>query len=80
MLTLAIFCIRLLTVLFFVGLVGCSAVVVFSWISIFTSGFSNDDIEAGERHGGPHQPPVDRPGQCAYSTSIAPFTGQWPSR
>jgi hypothetical protein len=52
MLTLAIFCIRLLTVLFFVGLVGCSAVVVFSWISIFTSGFSNDDIETGERHAG----------------------------
>jgi len=29
--------------LFFVGLVGCSLVVIISWVSIFRSGFSKED-------------------------------------
>jgi hypothetical protein len=29
--------------MFFTGLVGCAAVVVISWVSIFKEGFSNDD-------------------------------------
>lgn len=46
MVAVGIFFMRLLEVLFFTGLIGCSAVVVFSWISIFGSGFSNhDDLE-----------------------------------
>jgi hypothetical protein len=34
-----------LDTMFFIGLTGCASVVVFSWISIFKSGFSgrNDD-------------------------------------
>jgi len=28
---------------FFIGLTGCAAVVIISWISIFKEGFSDDD-------------------------------------
>lgn len=41
--TIAIFLIRLLEVMFFTGLAGCAVVVLVSWISIFKSGFSNED-------------------------------------
>ncbi len=34
---------RILEVMFFTGLVGCSAVVLISWVSIFKSGFSSND-------------------------------------
>jgi hypothetical protein len=34
---------RILEVMFFAGLVGCAAVVVISWVSIFKEGFSNED-------------------------------------
>ncbi len=34
---------RALEVMFFVGLVGCSFVVVTSWITIFKEGFSDKD-------------------------------------
>lgn len=34
---------RVLELLFFSGLTGCAVVVVFSWISIFKSGFSSKD-------------------------------------
>jgi hypothetical protein len=44
---LAIWMMRALEVLFFTGLIGCSLVVVISWISIFKSGFSPD--EPGDR-------------------------------
>jgi hypothetical protein len=37
-------------VLFFTGLIGCTAVVVISWISIFKSGFSNDHLTETERN------------------------------
>jgi len=33
---------RLVEFMFFTGLLGCTAVVVFSWISIFGSGFKRD--------------------------------------
>lgn len=33
---------RVLEVMFFAGLIGCAAVVVISWVSIFKSGFSKD--------------------------------------
>jgi hypothetical protein len=33
---------HILEVMFFSGLIGCSAVVVISWISIFKEGFSED--------------------------------------
>jgi hypothetical protein len=39
---LAIFVMRVLEVMFFVGLAGCAGVVIFSWISIFGSGFTKD--------------------------------------
>jgi hypothetical protein len=32
-----------LQVMFFIGLGGCTLVVIISWISIFKSGFSDDD-------------------------------------
>jgi len=52
---LGIVCMHLLEVLFFIGLAGCSATVVFSWISIFTSGFSDkDDYELAEEHAMTH--------------------------
>ena len=34
---------HILEAMFFTGLVGCAAVVVISWISIFKSGFSDKD-------------------------------------
>ena len=34
---------RVLAVMFFTGLIGCAAVVIISWISIFQSGFTNKD-------------------------------------
>ena len=37
---------RSLEVMFFMGLTGCSLVVVISWISIFKSGFSDKDTGA----------------------------------
>jgi hypothetical protein len=33
---------RVLEVMFFAGLIGCAAVVIISWVSIFKSGFSKD--------------------------------------
>ena len=33
---------HILEVMFFSGLIGCSAVVVFSWVSIFKEAFSED--------------------------------------
>jgi hypothetical protein len=30
-------------VMFFTGLIGCSLVVIISWVSIFKDGFSNKD-------------------------------------
>lgn len=43
MVSIGIYCIRTLEILFFVGLAGCSFVVLCSWISIFKSGFSDKD-------------------------------------
>ncbi len=43
MATVVHFCVRLVEILFFTGLTGCAVVVVLSWISIFASGFSNED-------------------------------------
>jgi hypothetical protein len=40
---LVVFCMRTVEVMFFIGLIGCASVVVISWISIFKSGFSNED-------------------------------------
>lgn len=76
-----VFCMRLLEGLFFIGLAGCSAAVVFSWISIFTSGFSNrDDFESAEEHVMTHPvhsgPPNSRLQQRSLSPSIAPSARQ----
>ena len=42
-LQLMLFAAHALEVLFFTGLIGCVGVVIISWISIFSNGFSNDD-------------------------------------
>ncbi len=34
---------RVVEVVFFTGLIGCALVVIFSWISIFGDGFTNDE-------------------------------------
>lgn len=54
MLRFEIFCMRLVEVMFFTGLIGCSIVVVASWISIFKSGFAEaDDIPRPESRSTP---------------------------
>jgi hypothetical protein len=40
---LAVWCMHVVEVLFFTGLIGCALVVTISWISIFKTGFSKDD-------------------------------------
>jgi hypothetical protein len=40
---LMIWAIHVLDAAFFIGLTGCAAVVVISWISIFREGFSDDN-------------------------------------
>jgi hypothetical protein len=49
---------RAVEVMFFAGLIGCSLVVVFSWISIFKDGFSDKDEHEPEFHEG--NPPKQR--------------------
>jgi len=45
-LTLAIFLIRVIELLFFVGLAGCAVVVVVSWFSIFKAEFfDKEDVK-----------------------------------
>jgi hypothetical protein len=39
---LAVGVMYLLEAMFFIGIVGCASVVVFSWISILKDGFSKD--------------------------------------
>ena len=39
---LAVWAIRLVEVMFFLGITGCASVVVISWISIFKDGFSKE--------------------------------------
>lgn len=34
---------KILEVMFFAGLIGCTGVVIVSWVSIFKSGFSDRD-------------------------------------
>ena len=36
---------RILEVMFFTGLVGCSIMIIVSWIEIFSEGFAPDDRE-----------------------------------
>jgi len=43
MLRFEFFCMRLVEVLFFTGLIGCSVVVLASWISIFKSEFAKEE-------------------------------------
>jgi hypothetical protein len=42
--------IRLVEVLFFTGLIGCSAVVVISWVSIVKEGFSDPGNSKADHH------------------------------
>lgn len=64
MTAVSVFCIRVLTVLFFTGLAGCSIVVLLSWISICRSEFSGKgDSEPAEDHNAPHSTPP-RPSQA----------------
>lgn len=60
MLSVELFFVHLVEVLFFTGLVGCSAVVVLSWISILKSGFSDKDDVKTEDDIIPHQPTAYR--------------------
>lgn len=46
MLRFEIFCMRLVEVLFFTGLIGCAVAVVLSWISIFKNEFAGVDKSA----------------------------------
>ena len=41
--TFSVWMIRLLTVMFFLGLTGCALAVVFSWISIFGTVFKRGE-------------------------------------
>jgi len=41
----SVFVIRLVTVLFFIGLTGCALAVIFSWISIFGSVFKPGETD-----------------------------------
>ncbi len=41
---------RVVTAMFFTGLVGCASVVVVSWISIFKDGFSDPKNKQLESH------------------------------
>lgn len=44
-LKLMIFTKNTLEIMFFTGLIGCASVVLFSWVSIVKSAFSDDDEE-----------------------------------
>ena len=39
---LAVLALHLVEIVFFLGIVGCASVVVISWVSIFSEGFSKD--------------------------------------
>lgn len=41
---------RVVTIMFFTGLVGCASVVVVSWVSIFRDGFSDLKNKQNESH------------------------------
>jgi hypothetical protein len=43
-----IFATRVVEILFFTGIVGCTLVVVISWISIFKDGFSDPPSTQGD--------------------------------
>jgi len=47
---LIIWLFRVLEVMFFTGLFGCSLVVVISWISIFKDGFSDEEDHSSDFH------------------------------
>lgn len=47
-----LFFVRLVEVLFFIGLGGCAIVVALSWISIFKSGFSDAEESNGSERVG----------------------------
>ncbi len=47
---LIIFSERIVTAMFFIGLVGCASVVVVSWVSIFKDGFSDLKNRQNESH------------------------------
>ena len=69
MLHVELACMRLIEVLFFFGLIGCTGVVVISWISIFRSGF------AGKNDAPPPVYPVGStnsvwPARSAYIQSL----------
>jgi hypothetical protein len=48
--SLFLFAERVVTIMLFTGLAGCSSVVVVSWISIFKDGFSDLKNRDGEAH------------------------------
>ena len=48
--SLMIWLLRVLEIMFFAGLVGCAIVVIISWISIFKDGFSNTDERSSDSH------------------------------
>jgi hypothetical protein len=55
--TIGILCMHVIEILFFTGLAGCASVVIFSWISIFKSGFSaKDDVKVFDEMGSGQTP------------------------
>jgi hypothetical protein len=40
---LMVWCLYLIEIMFFTGLIGCAVAVGFSWVSIFKSGFTDKD-------------------------------------
>jgi hypothetical protein len=45
-----VFAVRLVQIMFFSGLIGCTLVVVISWISIFKEGFSDPKNAEADHH------------------------------
>jgi hypothetical protein len=48
--SLMLFAKHVIEVMFFTGLIGCSTVVIISWISIFKDGFSDRRNKGGDAH------------------------------
>ena len=62
--------IRLLEVMFFIGLAGCSVVVLVSWVSILKSSFSNEEESTSEREIAPKQLPSAGPLRPVSGSSV----------
>ena len=48
--SMMVLAVRLVEIMFFSGLIGCTLVVLISWISIFKEGFSDPTNAEADRH------------------------------